>query len=185
MTTDTKQSSQRVLYYLGPYIDNTFLDTLYDYDKYLLYDNQPNSYYYKHSRDEYIKLLVNSYGLPTKIISKDVIEFGKITYYMNYDCEKKFEIKGDLYISGYYPEWFSSKSYNFYSKVYVGCTTVISSPLNTPFQVIKGNYCMEVRCPHCNEDYISSSSDEDYISSSSDEDSDEDYISSSESDEDS
>ena len=159
---------QKVLYYLGAYTDNSFLDTLYDYDKYFLYDNQPNSYYYKHSRDEYIKLLINSYGLPTKIISKDVIEFGKITYYMNYDCEKKFDIKGDLYISGYYPEWFQNP-YNFYSKVYVGCSTIITFPLNTHFQFIRGYECREDRCPHCNEDYISSSSNED-----SDEDSDED-----------
>jgi len=162
MTTNTEQKEiipQRVLYYLGAYKDNIFLDTLYDYNKYLLYDNQPNSYYYKHSRDEYIKLLINSYGLPTKIISKDVIEFGKITYYMNYDCEKKFEIKGDLYISGYYPEWISNPYYNFYGKVYVDCSTIITTPLNTHFQFIKGSECREDRCPHCNEDYSESESE--------------------------
>ena len=58
---------------------------------------------------------------------------------MNYDCSNKFDLDGDVYISGYFPVWF--KSYDFKADVYVGCSTVIyDGEVNSKLIHIKGSF---------------------------------------------
>lgn len=136
----TSKYTGEILHYMGAHTDNSFLTSLPNYKNYVLYDAQPNSNYFNIPKDEFINKLIKKFGPIKKMRDENTIEFEKVVYHINFDCEKEFDISnGDLFVSGYYPNWI--ENYDFFGrKVYVSCSTVFDKFTNSPPIFIETDY---------------------------------------------
>lgn len=99
------------LYYLGAGLDDKFLHLLPKYKKYELFDIKDDNDFKDKIKEKFGK-------------------YKNINYHIGYDTDKNvIELNGDVYISGYYPDWF--RSYEFKGYVFFHRKTVLSTPINT------------------------------------------------------
>jgi len=115
----------KTLYYLGAGLDTNFLFLLPKYDKYELFDIRND--------EDFKNKVKQTYG-----------KYENINYHTGFDTKDIMDLDGDVYISGYYPDWFDM--YNFKGFVFFHCGSVHDKPINAKVIDIGGCYNCQYDC---------------------------------------